>query len=375
MKYWIVALVFCSVCYPQAGWTQAGKAVKSLEGASSSRLYEGGLKLPAFQLGNMYLKIPPSVMRAHGLDLQISHLESQLDPTIYSRISAKNDAQILKSLQRFLREYEDFRAHAPQIAAHIDSRVFTEEIPYGSYLPTDLQTLYLGEVHHIPGLAAEVESLIRQLPKIYPNRRIYLATEFLPAYERIPLSMDRTVTRPEEIADLLQGVSRMSTPVLYAALESGIPVIGLEAEWAILKQIMHDTGLYPTEQMYEDYATSFEGMRFRNRIWAQSLRALRQADPDALIVVYAGFGHVGYHRDFTLASKLGGRSFVVLFTVPEYLPLNNPLFRYMRESKTIEQQFNASIEAKLVENWKKNTRLKKIMGSDMTIILHPREEK
>ena len=61
MKYWIVALVFCSVCYPQAGWTQAGKAVKSLAGASSSRLYEGGLKLPAFQLGNMYLKIPPSV--------------------------------------------------------------------------------------------------------------------------------------------------------------------------------------------------------------------------------------------------------------------------------------------------------------------------
>ena len=83
-----------------------------------------------------------------------------------------------------------------------------------------------------------------------------------------------------------------------------------------MQEIVRETSSYPTPEMYEEFATSFEGMRFRNRAWSKYLRALRAAEPDALIVVYAGFGHVGYSEDFYLSSLLGGRSFVVLFTTP-----------------------------------------------------------
>ena len=59
----------------------------------------------------------------------------------------------------------------------------------------------------------------------------------------------------------------------------------------------------------------------------------------------------------------------MLFTTPDFLKYNNPLFRYLREDDTICKQFRSSKNAKLVESWKKATPLKKILGADMTVIM------
>lgn len=361
-----LALLFSAAAYAQV------PAKPFLSNQARILLRGGANKAGYFELGNMRLKLPPAVMKAHGADLMLSHLSLQLDPNVYPSYGPKNDARILRSIQRFIDDYGTFHIKAPEIAANIASRVIKGRVPYHAYLPQNAQNLYLGEVHNVPGLAAEIENLVRALPEAYPGRKIYLATEFLPAFENIPFSVENAVTDPREIAQLLEGTPRASTRVLNAALEAGIPVIGLEPETAILQEIVRETSSYPTPEMYEEFATSFEGMRFRNRAWSKYLRALRAAEPDALIVVYAGFGHVGYSEDFNLSSLLGGRSFVVLFTTPEFLPLNNPLFRYLRETPDIRGQFRSSPDAKLVEKWKKDTGLKKIMGTDMTVILHAR---
>ena len=60
----------------------------------------------------------------------------------------------------------------------------------------------------------------------------------------------------------------------------------------------------------------------------------------------------------------------MLFTTPTFLRYNNPLFRYLRETDEICKQFRASKNAKLVERWKKDTPLKKVLGADMTVIFH-----
>lgn len=374
MKKIVCFLLLVVLVFPQSAFAQSAKALRPLLPAlSKSGVQAAGGKCLSFELGNMYMYLPPAVMSAHGADLWNTHISAQLDPALYGAVSKKNNAYIFKSLQRFTQNYEKFHAHSASIVGRIQSCVYTGDIPYAAYLPKDLKTLYLGEVHGIVPLAEEVTRLIQALPKLYPGRKIYLATEFLPAYEQLPLGADRTVTRPEEIAQLLPDTRRVSVRVLYAAVKAGIPVIGLERENELQNFIVRTTRQKPTDQMYEDFSCSFEGVRLRNKMWAQYLRALRQQEPDALIVVYAGFGHVGYNQDFNLPSMLGGDSFVVLFTVPEYLTLNNPLFIYFREEAAVRAQFHSSPRARLVESWVKPSPYKKILGSDMTVILQSEE--
>lgn len=327
-------------------------------------------KKASFSVGKIRVKLPPPVMNKHGKDLFLSHLSFQLDAQLFPRACVKNNARMTLSLKRFAQNYEKFSRQAPAVASLIKSRVVKGALPYGEFLPKELNTLYIGEVHDIPGLANEVRSLVRMLPQLYPNRPIYLATEFLPADEETPFSLGSVITNPRDIARRLKGVKRHTTPVLYEALKAGIGVVGLEEEYALFKKVWQETHTSPSEQMYMDYATSFVGMRFRNQAWARRLRALRAAQPDALIVVYAGFGHLGYHYDSNLPRLLGKEAFVMLFTTPDYLSYNNPFFRYFRESDDILAQFRSSQKAKLVESWKKDTPLKKIMGADMAVILH-----
>ena len=351
----------------------ASQAVLYAQGKAASTLIKtglrGGSRNAAVTVGNVTLKLPPAVMKQHVEDINNLHVIFELNPAVYKRIAAANNAYIVKSIQHFMRDFTRFNDNTLQIASNIQSQVFTEGIPYRQYLPKDLDMLFIGEVHEIPGLAREVQALIRSLSGRYPGRRIYLATEFLPADESGPFSIKMAVTKPWKISRLLRYARRMSTPVLYEALRMGIPVVGLEEERALFKKVWQETKQFPSQESFEDYAVSFVGMDFRNKSWAKRLRALRQADPDALIVVYAGYGHVAYHRQSNLPGKLREKSFVISYTVPEFLPLNNPLFRYFRESRGICQQFHASPKAKLVASWKKDTPLKKIMGADMAVIL------
>ena len=367
-KMWICAVLACVIA--SVGYAQPYKNLKPI--LSSAVKKAPASRSAGLNLGNKHIKLPPSVQRVHEFDVNVAYMDMQLNPSIFlPAVSARNNARIFKSLRKFLNDYAQFHENASKIADQLQARVTKGKIPYAAYLPKDLQMLYLGEVHDIPGVAEEVASLLSQLPKLYPNRRIYLATEFLPAYENRPFSLKNAITDPKEIAYLLDGTSRRTSRVLYAAAKHGIPVVGLEEEMGIINEIIRLSNRYPTEEMFEDFVVSFEGIRFRNRAWAKTLRALRAADPEALIVVYAGYGHLGYHRDSNLPALLGGKSFLALFTSTEFLPLNNPLFRYMNESEEILKAFNASPKAKLIESWKKPTRYKKIIGTDMAVILHP----
>ncbi len=369
MKKLTCVLAVLSVLLPLDVYAQgkpAGKTIRTLMDVPDEYV--------TFVVGNARVRLPSQLMRLHGEDLMLSTVLAHLNNNGVSfRSSAKNDALILRNLQKFIANYQKFHANGPQIAAAIESRVFTKNIPYPTYLPKNLHTLYVGEIHDVPGIAREVEKLLVSLKELYPNRRIYLATEFLPAQEEKPFSLEEALTSPAAIQDRLNGFYRPTSRVLNAAVRAGIPVVGLEEEQAIFREVMKETQVLPTLQMYEEYAVSLVGMRFRNRAWAKRLRALRAADPDALIIVYAGAGHLGYNWDFNLPSLVGGKSFVLVYTAPSYLSMNNPLFRYFRESEENIARFHASAKAKLVENWKKQTPFNKILGADMMVIVKPQK--
>ena len=67
---------------------------------------------------------------------------------------------------------------------------------------------------------------------------------------------------------------------------------------------------------------------------------------------------------------VGGKSFVVQIAVPAALSGNNPLFRFLREEPAVRDAFRASPDAKLVEWWGEPTRYNRLLGNDLTIIVH-----
>ena len=350
MKKMLVGLI---LLFPLGLGAQPGKAA-------------GKLAPAAFAVENIKVKLPAAVMEGHGAELLQTHIGRQLSLAVYRHLAAQNNRRLIGSLKRFLNQRNTFLKHKAKILANRKIKVHSGTIPYADYLPKDLQMLYVGEWHGVPRIAGEVESLLAQLPAIYPGRRIYLATEFLPVPWKITDWKQRLITQPDE----LEKISAYNTPVFAAALKAGIPVLGLSDQNSIYAFLWKELDRFPTEQMYWDFAISFEGVRQRNLRWAEILRQVRQADPQALIVVYAGNGHVSYYWDFNLDSMLGGKSFVLSLLRPDYPKIDNPFADYFQVPPDSRSLFEASPEAKLVTGWKKDSPLNKLTGADMAVFLH-----
>lgn len=345
---------------PVCAWAQAGKAAKHLLPA----LKQNPVKTAEFTAFNMKISLPSSVLKNHGADLIRTHLNRKLDPVLYKQLAARNDKRILQSLQRFVQNRKEFLKHKNQIVASRRLRAVKGKISYESYLPKELDTLYIGEWHSIPGIAEEVASLISQLPAIYPGRRIYLATEFLAVDEEANEFIHNLITVPEMLLFPLPSKEK----VFYTALAEGIPLFPLENIDAFADYFYKELGFFPAGKTGFQFAASFEGVRLRNKMWADLLRNLRQRDPEALIVVYAGFGHVGYNIESSLPYLLGGSSFVVSFTQPQNLAYDNPFARYFALPAKLLKQLNTVPDTKLVESWK-TPAYKKLLGADMTVIM------
>ena len=356
-KFLFLVLSFCF--FAATGWGQGYKMIKP------AFFFKGPNK---FELGNFHIVVPSSIAKKYGADLEQIYIDSQLDPSVFTRSFAKDHAAVFQGMQRFLQNYRVFHANEKEILSNLKGQV-VGKISYAEYLPPHLQNLYIGESHDVPGMEEEVIELISQLPQIYPNRSIYLATEFLVAKEYASGISERIIRIPEQ----LHGEYKINSKVLYAALKAGIPLLGLEPEASTLQKVVTEAKQFPIDSHSYTYSISLLGMRFRNQKWVQSIRQLREMDPDALIVVYAGSAHVCYHFDFNLPSALGGKSFMTLFTPPKDLVEHNPLYRYVKIDRNLQEEFSASSDSKLVTTWQKPTKYKKIMGADMVVVFHPKK--
>lgn len=265
------------------------------------------------------------------------------------------------------------------LVENIESRVYNR-VPYSELLPEDAEVLYIGEVHGVPRVQQEIVTLVKSLREAYPGRKIYLAAEGVPAAFDLDFSTDDLIHTREALLERLRKAADLadveitemaaSSSVVMAAVEAGIPVLGLESEGALCRLATPKGREMPTEEEYEQVATSLAGMEFRNRGFAEGIKVLRKADPDALVVVYGGIDHLAYHQLFSVPALVGGKSFVVQVTVPAALAESNPLFRYFKEPEDIRSAFKASPDAKLTEYWKEPSSFNQLLGNDLTVIVH-----
>ncbi|MBR4682845.1 MAG: hypothetical protein IKP06_06055 [Elusimicrobiaceae bacterium] len=297
-------------------------------------------------------------------------LGSSLDYSAYPRLAQRNDARALQALQDFAKHAVRFETNLSHISTRIQNHVFTKKVPYANFLPQDIDVLYIGETHEEMRVQKEIVSLVSQLPSIYPGRTIYLAAEIIPTLEEWTAEENIILTL-DELADRLDVTAPVKTiQVLKAALNAQIPLYGLEDDVALILASTPRKQKLPTMKQLGDFAVSWEGIALRNRLFARKIRALQIYDPGALIVVYGGMFHMAYHNQSSLPSLLKGKSFVVQVTIPHALPAANPLFSNMLVDEATRQQFNASPSAKLVESWKDPGSYNKLLGNDLTVIVH-----
>lgn len=335
------------------------------------RFFARGRKIHNIPVGNYKIKMPPVVSRVCIKESVEGYFaDGRLNPTTNPALSTKNDVRMFEALQRFTKSAVKFEENYADILSRIDGTVL-EHVDYKKLLPKDVGIIYLGEIHNQPRIHEEISSLLRQLPSIYPGRRIYLATEFLHVNQSQSVQMNLLFS-PAELRSWQEKFGPFTGErVMLTALKNKMGLLGLEDRFVLLEASAPKGVQYATEEQYGDFATSFEGMTFRNKMFAQKLKELRALDPEALVVFYGGFAHVSYSELNSLPSLLREKSFVIQFAVPPALITINPLFSYMRHEPELRDAFRASENAKLVERWRKPTQeYRRILGSDLSIIVH-----
>lgn len=291
----------------------------------------------------------------------------------YGILAEQDKRQRLVEYFGTLKNHDFLTSRLVQIANRVQSRVFKGDVPYTWFIPKDSRLIVVGETHYEEALQYEFLSLVVQYSTQYPDRRIYVASEFLP---------DLFVDEPFHPAHLIRRAEQMQSAPglnpdywgpLKLLLGEDVVLFGLEPNEMLRKMALRPGQTEVTEAQREELGTSLSGVRLRNQHWARRIKELRAYDPQGIIFVYAGLGHTGYHEPFSLSKMLRPmRPFSIQLNIPEGLPITNPLFMHLREDANTRAGFNAAQDHKLLESWKPYTRAsyKELLGFDLTVLVH-----
>ena len=157
----------------------------------------------------------------------------------------------------------------------------------------EIKQVMLGEIHDYVWLQPGISTFLEALRAKYPNRKMVLATEFLPRGKKNMLSAREWMSKANpEYEALFKTATRL-----------GIRIKGLESSYVFYHTPpqMEVPGVTPEEEV--NMWSTPEGMRVRNVDWAKAIAEYRQEEPDALFIVYAGADHLDYSKLSSLARR------------------------------------------------------------------------
>lgn len=177
-------------------------------------------------------------------------------------------------------------------------------------IPAATDYLFLGEYHTFSEIQISISRLLSLIRERNPNREIFVFTEFLPDSTKYMSS--------EEFFPSLNPLSSFTSyhPIWQTALQNNMPVIGLEESYvrnsyATVKEAAN------TESEDNTLWSTLEGMRLRNKHWAQIIEKYRKKHPNALFVIYTGAGHCFYNYFFPLSKMFPGENSFVVELAPQ----------------------------------------------------------
>lgn len=377
-----IFVVFAPFCFAQKG-ALVRITLESLRAKNLSSLLNFAKENPYFVLvnGSKETVVSSALFLQDGIEVQWRMNTGALEKEWFPLATPKNDALMVKSLQKMATDLSRFQMRENRIISNLSSAVYTT-IPYENYLPDDVDYLFVGEIHERARVQREVVDFISSLPKKYPNRPIFVATEFIDdqhwlSKEDAEILPDVLIVRTQGELKRMLGTLYNQLPELQELLSAGFPLVGLEPQNLIINRVFDELGITQYDasnrefySMLHSYATSEEGVRLRNERWAQHLAQLKEKYPDALIVVYGGAFHMAYQLNHAVPNFVQGKKFVTFFMTPGGLGDINPLFKYLWADKKLQKEFHRSYSAKMVTSWKHPTPHKTLLGADLTVIVH-----
>ncbi len=221
---------------------------------------------------------------------------------------AKNNRLFLQHLRRMETFWPRFDEAIPRFYEEARSFVQPENpLQYAAdHIPAEAKNIFLGEIHGYPELSEFVSQFLPLLRKHYPQKPIFLFTEFLPD----PASQGGHALTKVMHSDPFKYYQR----VWETADKQGIRVIGLEPKFADANHFIK-TPHFNKEESISIWST-LEGMRIRNEHWWNILQQYRAQNPEAIFVVYTGSAHSLYTYEFSLAARAPKGTAFMLELVP-----------------------------------------------------------
>lgn len=167
-------------------------------------------------------------------------------------------------------------------------------VPFSKLIPADAGLIYIGEDHTNYTVFEQTKKILRAVRKANPHRAIYFVSESVNQTAPFMGGADRW----EQIAPHINGNPASEELVEKAVVEHQMKVVGLENPAQSEETIrMLVQARVPPQQMHTLYAiksSSFNYLFRRNSDWAKIIKRVRAQDPDGLIIVHAGSGHLFY---------------------------------------------------------------------------------
>ena len=246
----------------------------------------------------------------------------------YSPFAAKNNQMLAIYIKNLIKKLEWLEAYPNQAKDVFVKDASHNAVHQLAHLLRHEKLIMLGEFHYRVEVQQTVAELVSQLKKQNPNRRVVLFTEFLDlplAGRQAVNSTIETYYRRTEDSSFEPLSLERSKKKMYAAkafqklLHANVEVYPLE-DRTYLQLVKASGGIVP----------SMRGSDYRNKSWARiitkKMAEIRQTDPDALFVVYAGNGHTSWLSYSSLPKFFAPEKPVVVQILPEMAFSVNPLY-------------------------------------------------
>lgn len=228
------------------------------------------------------------IMRNHNL--WYTYTATKHIPAIRQMISAYS-----KELHQEIQHWANFQPEDPFVLA-------------AEQVPADVDTLYFSEFH-LDWVPKRIVPMLDILLKKNPGREVFVLMEFYSKGHVLKFSEEH------ELLENSVWPQERYYPLLKALEDRNIPVIGLEPDFVSgtleNEALETDCTLYCSNAPNTTIWETLEGIRIRNQHWLEVYNKIRAEHPDALIIVYAGSGHLSLLAPFSLPREIPGKNFVI----------------------------------------------------------------
>lgn len=227
---------------------------------------------------------------------------------LYTYMLAKH----LPALRRNITaHYKAFQHEIQELSAHQPTNPV---IWAAEQIPEDIDTLFIGEEHKdfIPTLLIPMLDVILEKAM---GRKVIFLTEFFNKGHLFLLSKERSVIKGTSLD------RRRLFPLWKALEERDIPLIGLEPDFvsgAVEQEDLKTECIFAVCKgnakiwgFTDTVWNTKEGMYIRNKHWIEQYNKVRAENPDALIIIYAGVGHISLLYPFALPREIPGKNFII----------------------------------------------------------------